>query len=130
MLRLSEATNVIFMGVGNACGGLIYLLSHRGESAEYNIITPDTRDRLKACVNFIGSSKLRPVTNAMGNYLPEWYFNNSLVYTGIDNQIWSSGRKPKQKFGRVFQLKGNHMESIMSQAYGDVLNFIEQRCKL
>lgn len=90
----NEATEIFFLGVGNAYHGIMYLLNNRGKptfsggqfyprkvwlwlSWSDNCVDTVHR-RTSGIINFIAHESLEPISNQGIYYLPKWYRSVSL----------------------------------------------------
>lgn len=67
-LELTDATNIIFLAVGEACPGIVNMISVK-----------DVTRRVAAVINFYGRNPLRAITS-VEDALVDWYFHVSLLH--------------------------------------------------
>ena len=116
-LRISEARNIILIGVGEATNGIINLLVHR-----------DCRSRVRGIVNFIGENNLlRAVTTSIvDEYLSDWYFHHSKVFVGSEHPVWQRS-KIRKKFGGLVKSQANNIHDILRVELDTVTGWIEEQ---
>ncbi|KAK9247032.1 hypothetical protein V1506DRAFT_486693 [Lipomyces tetrasporus] len=117
-LDLSDARNFVFVGVGDACGGLVYLLGHR-----------EVRDRVRAAIAFAGTKPLSPIVPIMDEFITDWYYKNSLVLTSANHPMWeqsNGGKNPRKKYGNVQRTQYETMNELLIGKYSDVIAFAEE----
>lgn len=113
-IDVSDAKNIIFMGIGEAMTGLVQLLVQR-----------DCRERVRACVSFVGeNTTLRAVPpSIIIDNLPEWYFQNSRVYISSEHAVWARP-KVRKKFGTLIKFPESTIHDIMRVAEKDLLEWV------
>ncbi|KAK9476928.1 hypothetical protein V1514DRAFT_310388 [Lipomyces japonicus] len=119
-LDLSDAKSIVFLGVGDGCAGMIYLLGHR-----------EVRDRVRSAVAFAGNSPLYALVPIMDEFIMDWYGKNSLVLTCKYHPVWdpkSSGgggnKNPRKKYGNVQKTEWDNINDLMVEEFDRVKEFV------
>ncbi|KAK9449789.1 uncharacterized protein V1518DRAFT_227537 [Limtongia smithiae] len=117
-LELSDARNIIAIGVGDACAGLVYLLGHR-----------EVRARMKLCVQFMGSKPLHAIVPVMDEFITDWYYKNSLVLTDKHHSMWdpvSGSKTVRRKLGNVRKTESDNLFELMVDQLEEVTALAEE----
>ncbi|KAH0542594.1 hypothetical protein FGG08_003002 [Glutinoglossum americanum] len=114
MQRVSDASSIIFLGVGHANYGILHLLNSR-----------DCSERVKGVVQFIGDSPIKPVLRAVTD-VPQWYFLNSYNLVASNHAVWDSysTKKPKKKFGRLVKANSTMVNDMLRDHKNEVTHWI------
>ncbi|KAK9470821.1 uncharacterized protein V1510DRAFT_244261 [Dipodascopsis tothii] len=117
-LELTDVRNIIFIGAGDACAGLVYLMGHR-----------EVKERVKASISFVGGTSIRAIVPLVDEYIVDWYYKNSLVYANASHPIWdpsnNGGKKPRKKFGNVIKTETESIARAMADMYEEAVEFAE-----
>ncbi|KAG5438180.1 hypothetical protein PCANB_003031 [Pneumocystis canis] len=111
-IEMVDAKNIIFIGVGQGCQGLIYLMEYR-----------DIYNRVDAIVQFYGNNPLKAISG-LNDEISDWYFKHSLVLTSNDHPIWNSPKRIKKRYGRVMRSENNEMSKILADSFNKVSAFL------
>ncbi|CAL9729994.1 histone deacetylase Hda1p [Monosporozyma unispora] len=109
------STKISFVGIGDACAGVVHLLGHR-----------DTRNNTKTAISFLGSKTLKPLVPLVDETLTDWYFKNSLVFSNKNHTCWgdSDHKKPRKKYGRVLRCETDGLNNIIEERFDEATDFI------
>ncbi len=123
---------VIFIGIGDAYVGIVHLLGHR-----------ETRDIVRASISFVRKGPLKAIVPLIDEYIIDWYYHNSLVFTPVNHPCWGvevhsngtthsssatangNAKKPRRKFGRVIRSDRDGIDGIVEERYEEAIEFIE-----
>ncbi|CCK71615.1 histone deacetylase HDA1 KNAG_0H02010 [Huiozyma naganishii CBS 8797] len=112
-----SASKIAFVGVGDACSGIVHLLGHR-----------DTRSKVKSVINFIAQKTLKPLIPLVDETLGDWYFKNSLVFSDKNHACWgdneNENKKPRKKFGRVLRCNSDGLTNIIEERFEEATDFM------
>lgn len=116
-IRISDAKNIVLMGIGEATNGIINLLTHR-----------DCRPRVRGVVNFVSdNSALRAVaTSIVDEYLPDWYHQNSRIFVGSEHAVWQRS-KIRRKFGTLIKSTANNIHEILRGEMETAIEFVGEQ---
>lgn len=112
-----SATNIVFIGVGEAYSGIVYLAGHR-----------DLRTRVKSIVAFVDDIPLRAISPVIDEYISDWFYHNSLVFTSNEHTIWDPSvnpKKPRRKFGRVIRSSSVGTARVARERFDEAREYIE-----
>ena len=112
-----SATNIVFIGVGEAYSGIVYLAGHR-----------DLRTRVKSIVAFVDDIPLRAISPVIDEYISDWFYHNSLVFTSNEHTIWDPSvnpKKPRRKFGRVIRSNSVGTARVARERFDEAREYIE-----
>ncbi|KAK7205863.1 hypothetical protein BZA70DRAFT_237839 [Myxozyma melibiosi] len=134
-LELSDAKNFAFISVGDASAGVVYLLGHR-----------EVRSRMRTSITFAGKQPLHPIMPIMDEFIIDWYYKNSRVYSydsatsagadgggsgfgaggnGNSSSDRSSGKGPKKKLGNVIKTEIENINELMNGKFEEVTELLE-----
>lgn len=111
------AQNIVFVGIGEAYAGIVYLAGHR-----------DLRVRVKALIAFVDDMPLRPITPVIDEYISEWFFQNSLFFTSHEHSVWDTSvnpKKPRRKFGRVIRSNSIGAARVARERFEEASEYLE-----
>ncbi|TGZ77787.1 hypothetical protein EX30DRAFT_310914 [Ascodesmis nigricans] len=113
----NDFKNVILMSIGQAQSGLTHLLVHR-----------DCRERVRAIAEFLGENNpIKAVSsNIIDEYLPEWYYNHSLIFVSSEHDVWERTRKTKRKFGDLRRSAEAELVDVVRSAMGQVKEYMDE----
>ncbi|KAF5093338.1 hypothetical protein D0Z03_002465 [Geotrichum reessii] len=112
-----SATNIVFIGVGEAYSGIVYLAGHR-----------DLRTRVKSIIAFVDDIPLRAIAPVIDEYISDWFYHNSLVFTSNEHTIWDPSvnpKKPRRKFGRVIRSNSVGTARVARERFEEAREYIE-----
>ncbi|KAI5800265.1 putative catalytic subunit of a class II histone deacetylase complex [Peziza echinospora] len=119
-IELSDAKNVIAIGIGRAAGGITHLLGAKAV---------ECRKLISGVVNFYGDVDLRAVQAPVhGDGLVDWYFDNSIVYCSKDHNVWMQ-RKLRKKWGGLRKTNGTCISEILRDEFGPVTTWLGEKLK-
>ncbi|CCF59742.1 hypothetical protein KAFR_0H03320 [Kazachstania africana CBS 2517] len=112
---LNEVNKIAFIGVGDSVSGVVHLLGHR-----------DTKERVKAVINFMADKQLKPLVPLVDESLSDWYFKNSLVFSNRTHPCWGDkeNKKPRKKYGRVLRCDTDGLNSTIEERFDEATDFI------
>ncbi|KAK9454220.1 hypothetical protein V1511DRAFT_416140 [Dipodascopsis uninucleata] len=117
-LDLSDARNLIFIGIGDAHAGIVYLSGHR-----------EVRDRVRATIAFTEDEPLCAIVPIRDEFIIDWYYKNSLVLTCNKHPVWdisNGGKNPRKKFGNVLRTEYDNINELMVGKFDQVVAFAEE----
>lgn len=118
-LSVFDAQNVIMVGFGDAYAGLVHLVGHR-----------DTREKVNCVINFISETQLRPIVSIIDEYITDWFYRSSLVFTADTHPCWdvsTNPKKPRRKFGRVLRCDSTGLHRIVEERFKEAVEFIDDQ---
>ncbi|KAG5366241.1 Histone deacetylase HDA1 [Yarrowia sp. B02] len=118
-LSVFDAANVIMVGFGDAYAGLVHLVGHR-----------DTREKVNCVINFISETQLRPIVSIIDEYITDWFYRSSLVFTADTHPCWdvsTNPKKPRRKFGRVLRCDSTGLHRIVEERFKEAIEFIDDQ---
>ncbi|KAI5819059.1 histone deacetylase Clr3 [Pyronema omphalodes] len=112
-LEVTDAKNIILIGIGYAVSGLVGMLSLR-----------DPRERVRAVISFLSEAEdLRAVsTNVLVDEIGEWYHSNSRCYISCEHVAWER-TKHRRKFGHLVQSPATTIHDIIHKHLSDATQF-------
>lgn len=104
------------MSIGQAQCGITNLLVHR-----------DCRERVRGIVQFIAENNaIKAVASSIvDEYLPEWYFDHSLIVVSHTHNMWERSRKTKRKFGDLRRSEHTDLHEVIRNAMPHVKDYVE-----
>ncbi|KAK6543222.1 Histone deacetylase hda1 [Orbilia ellipsospora] len=115
-IDLSDATKVIFIGIGEAYKNLLNLISLR-----------DCANRVVACVSFIARMPLCAVNNTRDENIGHWYLRHSQIFVSETHDVWSQTKRLKVKYGTLVSVSEDDLDSLIQVAYSPAINFIQKK---
>lgn len=112
-----DATNIVFIGVGEAYSGIVYLAGHR-----------EIRNRVKSIIAFVDEIPLRAIAPVIDEYISDWFYHNSLVFTSHQHTIWDPSlnpKKPRRKFGRVIRSNSVGTARVVRERFEEAREYME-----
>ncbi|KAK2735021.1 Histone deacetylase hda1 [Myotisia sp. PD_48] len=101
----NDATNIFFMGIGDAFLGLANLLVNKER----------VHTKVSGVVCFVAENPVRAVTSNTTTWLSKWYRENSLIIVSERHSIWknTAGKKPPKRYGWLVASKSNTLNDMM-----------------
>ncbi|MCJ1354248.1 MAG: Histone deacetylase hda1 [Icmadophila ericetorum] len=116
----NEATNVFFLGIGEAYGAVLHILNTRNE---------ESLERVSGVIGFIADNPLRRVNDIFVQYLSKWYSNNSLIFAEHEHGVWAPERerRPSKRFGRLTRSPVNGLNPMLREHFPEVRDFLTKK---
>ncbi|KAI1931621.1 Histone deacetylase hda1 [Ophidiomyces ophidiicola] len=114
----NEATNIFFMGVGDAFMGLANLLANKDR------VYP----RIDGVVCFVAENAVRAVSSHTNPWLSKWYKENSRVYVSQHHSVFrmaDSSKRPSKRYGRILRSARRTLNEMLLEHMGDVTRWLE-----
>lgn len=118
-LSVFDAQNIVMVGFGDAYAGLVHLVGHR-----------DTREKVDCVISFVSETQLRPIVSIIDEYITDWYYRSSLVFTADTHPCWdvsTNPKKPRRKFGRVLRCDTTGLHRIVQERFKEAIEFIDEQ---
>uniref|UniRef100_A0A060T6R8 Histone deacetylase n=1 Tax=Blastobotrys adeninivorans TaxID=409370 RepID=A0A060T6R8_BLAAD len=113
-----DAKNIIFMGIGTAYHGIVYLAGQR-----------EIRHRASAVVGFVGSpTRLKQIVPVIDEYTTEWFYRTSVIFTASDHAAWDTNvnpKRPRRKYGRVLKADAVGTDAVVEERLEEAVEFID-----
>lgn len=118
-VELSDSTNVILIGIGNACSGIVQLLKQR-----------EIRHKAKLCFSFISNHSIRPL-RVPDETLINWYYKNSLVIVANSHPIFAAieAGKNTRVYGRIERSRNENIEDVVFSSLERLTQFVKLKMK-
>ncbi|KAJ9395721.1 hypothetical protein DTO282F9_7341 [Paecilomyces variotii] len=116
----NEATEIFFLGVGDAFYGVANLLINRDSIYQ----------RVNSVISFVAENPVRAIASHTQVWLSKWYKENSLVYVSHAHGVWSNfenRRKPSKRYGRLLRSPKAGLSEMLEHHKSDVFNWIDSR---
>ncbi|GKZ74593.1 histone deacetylase hda1 [Aspergillus niger] len=116
----SEATEIFFMGVGNAFYGVANLLINRETLYK----------RVNSVVSFVAENPVRAIASHTQVWLSRWYKDNSLVFVSHTHGVWNNvetRRKPSKRYGQLVQSPKASLSEMLMHHKEEVYQWISER---
>lgn len=113
-----SAKNITFIGIGEAYAGIVYLVGHR-----------EVRDKADAVISYIGNAALKSIVPIIDEYVADWFFKSSLIFTSHDHSAWDPSintKKPRKRFGRVVQCQSTGLYETIREKFEETTLFIRE----
>ncbi|KAL2865025.1 histone deacetylase hdaA [Aspergillus lucknowensis] len=116
----NEATEIFFIGIGNAFSGVANLLINRETLFQ----------RVRGVISFVAENPVRAVASHTQVWLSRWYKDNSLVFVSHAHGVWKSTdtrRKPSKRYGHLLQSPRAGLSEMLMHHKGEVFDWIQRR---
>ncbi|KAL5340649.1 hypothetical protein BJX70DRAFT_360823 [Aspergillus crustosus] len=114
----NEATEIFFIGIGNAFFGVANLLINRETLYQ----------RVNGVVSFVAENPVRAVASHTQVWLSRWYRDNSLVFVSHSHGVWKTpGRKPSKRYGQLLESPKGGLSEMLMHHKEKVFEWIENR---
>ncbi|RAH49355.1 histone deacetylase hdaA [Aspergillus brunneoviolaceus CBS 621.78] len=114
----NEATEIFFIGIGNAFYGVANLLINRETLYK----------RVNGVVSFVAENPVRAVASHTQVWLSRWYKDNSLVFVSHTHGVWTSlQRKPSKRYGLLVQSPKAGLSEMLMHHKNEVYQWISER---
>lgn len=113
-----DAKNIVLIGIGASYSGIVYLCGHR-----------EVRRQVDAVICFLESEPLKSIIPTIDEYMTDWFFRSSLIFTSKIHAAWDTSinpKRPRKKFGRVLRTDSVHLEEIVAERFQESLDFIDE----
>ncbi|KAK2789579.1 Histone deacetylase hda1 [Emmonsiellopsis sp. PD_33] len=102
----NEATDIFFLGVGDAFSGLANLL----------VTTERVHKEVSGVISFVAENRVRAVSSNTTTWLSKWYKDNSLVFVSKNHSVWAgpeNSRKLSKRYGRLIQSPNEGLNEML-----------------
>ncbi|KAF4291467.1 hypothetical protein LV165_005248 [Aspergillus fumigatus] len=132
----NEATEIFFIGIGNAFYGVANLLINRGRMAldkwlKQQLTKIDTLyKRVNGVISFVAENPVRAIASHTQVWLSRWYKDNSLVFVSHMHGVWNNvetRRKPSKRYGHLIQSPKAGLSEMLMHHKDEVFKWIEER---
>ncbi|KAE8149612.1 hypothetical protein BDV25DRAFT_156032 [Aspergillus avenaceus] len=116
----NDATEIFFLGIGNAFYGVANLLINRDTLYK----------RVNGVVSFVAENPVRAVASHTQVWLSRWYKDNSLVFVSHAHGVWNTDdnrRKPSKRYGHLIQSSKSGLSEMLVNHKDEVFRWIEER---
>ncbi|KAE8167019.1 hypothetical protein BDV40DRAFT_296049 [Aspergillus tamarii] len=116
----NEATEIFFLGIGNAFYGVANLLINRDTLYK----------RVNGVVSFVAENPVRAIASHTQVWLSRWYKDNSLVFVSHTHGVWNTvenRRKPSKRYGHLIQSNKSGLSEMLMHHKEEVFQWIEDR---
>ncbi|KAI9864499.1 MAG: Histone deacetylase hda1, partial [Pleopsidium flavum] len=119
-IECNDATEIFFIGVGDAFHGITHLLMNREHCFE----------RITGIVNFVAENPLRPVQSQNIYWLSKWYIEHSLIYVSSTHLVWAPEtptKKLSKRFGKLVKSPMKGLNEMLERHHEEVEEWILER---
>ncbi|KAI4693834.1 uncharacterized protein J4E84_002410 [Alternaria hordeiaustralica] len=118
----NEATQVFFMGIGDAYLGLVDLLSHNE-----NCTDPDSP--VECLIGFVGETTIQSIKRATDDTISSWYYSHSMIFVKNSHFVWnpSRQRKMRKKLGNLIQSPKDSLDDMLEQHLDEVQSLLLEK---
>jgi histone deacetylase 6 len=116
----NEATEIFFVGIGNAFYGVANLLINRDTLYK----------RVNGVISFVAENPVRAIASHTQVWLSRWYKDNSLVFVSHTHGVWNNvetRRKPSKRYGHLIQSPKAGLSEMLMHHKDEVFKWIEER---
>jgi histone deacetylase 6 len=107
VVRLSEASHIFFMGVGQAYSSLVSFLKKNDRC----------RDKVDKIIGFVSDScGLPSYKSTTDDFLDRWYKDQSKIFVAADHYVWERNKTkaPSRKWGSLQKSEYNEMQEMLA----------------
>ncbi|OJJ32761.1 hypothetical protein ASPWEDRAFT_42791 [Aspergillus wentii DTO 134E9] len=116
----NEATEIFFVGIGNAFYGVANLLINRDTLYK----------RVNGVISFVAENPVRAIASHTQYWLSRWYKENSLVFVSHTHGVWNNvetRRKPSKRYGHLLQSPKAGLSEMLMHHKDEVFEWIAAR---
>lgn len=139
-----QLKKLVLVGFGDSYQSIVHLYGKRNSQ--------EIKELVKGTVAYLNRTQLKPVVPVMDESMVEWYYKNSLIFSGASNSCWNgtngsggsssgggngggsngkgdsgeefSNKRPRKKFGRVIKSKSDGLPDIIQDKFDEGVDFI------
>ncbi|KAI5302736.1 Histone deacetylase hda1 [Ascosphaera pollenicola] len=112
----NDATDVFFLGIGDAFAGLASLL----------INTERVYTKVSGVISLVADNPVRSVASHTNPWLSKWYKDNSLVLVWDKHLLWRTPKLSK-RYGKVQRSPKRTLNEILDHHKQQICDFIQER---
>ncbi|PZC92245.1 AcuC, Deacetylase, histone deacetylase and acetoin utilization protein [Pyrenophora tritici-repentis] len=111
----NEASQVFFMGIGDAYLGLVDLLSH-------NENCTDPGSRVECLIGFVAETTIQSIKRAADDFISTWYYEHSMIFAKDSHFVWdpSRQRKVRKKLGNLRKSPKDTLDEMLEEHLEEV----------
>ncbi|KAF1833144.1 hypothetical protein BDW02DRAFT_589899 [Decorospora gaudefroyi] len=115
----NDATQVFFMGIGDAYLGLVDLLSH-------NENCTDSDSPVECLIGFVAETTIQSIKRATDDTIAAWYFAHSMIFVKKSHFVWdpTRQRKMRKKLGNLIQSPQDTLDDMLNQHLDQVQSLL------
>ncbi|KAI9368120.1 hypothetical protein BJX61DRAFT_241562 [Aspergillus egyptiacus] len=116
----NDATEIFFIGIGNAFYGVANLLINRDNLYQ----------KINGVISFVAENPVRAVASHTQVWLSRWYKDNSLVFVSHAHGVWKSPdarRKPSKRYGHLIQSPKSGLSEMLVYHKDEFFEWVENR---
>ncbi|KAI5294941.1 Histone deacetylase hda1 [Ascosphaera acerosa] len=118
-LRVSDATHIFLLGIGDAYQGLSSLLIN--DERVYAKVT--------GVISLVADNPVRSLASSTNPWLSRWYRDNSLVFIWDGHLLWR-GHKLSKRYGRIRSAPEKTLNEMLSNYQQVITDFILDRIEV
>lgn len=110
-IELNNSTHVFLLGTNTGHGAIVNFLKANEERAE---------EKLTTAISFVEDVPLQSCKSVTNDALAPWYYAHSLVFVAPEHNWWSSGVKPRKRFGRLTQTASDSISAMLIEQRNNI----------
>ncbi|KAF1844706.1 uncharacterized protein K460DRAFT_284171 [Cucurbitaria berberidis CBS 394.84] len=114
-----DATQVFFMGIGDAYLGLVDLLSHNDHTTELD-------SPVECLIGFVADTTIQAIRRATGDTIANWYHAHSNIFVKNSHFVWDPKRQRKlrRKLGNLVKSPKDSLDDMLEEHLEEVQNLL------
>ncbi|KAF2033458.1 hypothetical protein EK21DRAFT_58471 [Setomelanomma holmii] len=118
----NDATQVFFMGIGDAYLGLVDLLSRNEACTEPDGI-------VECLIGFVADTTIQSIKRATDDMIAQWYYEHSKIFVKNSHFVWdpSRVRKLRRKLGNLVKSPQDSLDTMLEEHLGEVQEVLSKR---
>ncbi|WEW56248.1 Histone deacetylase hda1 [Emydomyces testavorans] len=118
-IEANDASQIFFMGVGDAYMGLASLLTKKER----------VHPRVSGVISFVAENKVRAVSSDTNPWLSKWYKEHSLIYVSYHHNAFKNPetKRPSKRYGRLLRSPKTTLNEMLLSHMKDVTKWIEDQ---
>ncbi|KAF2826405.1 hypothetical protein CC86DRAFT_351075 [Ophiobolus disseminans] len=118
----SEATQVFFMGIGDAYLGLVDLLSNHDNCTKHDSI-------VECLIGFVAETTIQSIKRATDDTIANWYYEHSKIFIKNSHYVWdpSRQRKLRRKLGNLVKSPQDSLDTMLEAHLEEVQKLLLEK---
>ncbi|KAH7089892.1 putative histone deacetylase [Paraphoma chrysanthemicola] len=118
----NEATQVFFMGIGDAYLGLVDLLSRYENCTDHDSV-------VECLIGFVAETTIQSIKRTTDDTIADWYHRHSKIFVKNSHFVWdpSRQRKLRRKLGNLIKSPQDSLDTMLEEHQKEVQDLLLER---
>ncbi|KAH8716962.1 hypothetical protein GQ44DRAFT_775716 [Phaeosphaeriaceae sp. PMI808] len=114
-----DATQVFFMGIGDAYLGLVDLLSNNEQCSESESV-------IECLIAFVAETTIQSIKRATDDLIADWYYAHSKIFIKNSHYVWdpTRQRKLRRKLGNLVKSPQDSLDTMLEEHLEEVQDLL------